>query len=218
LTDRSNHPLDANQLAALQSLFHQGSAEASQALAQWTGKPSVIEIDSLENLPLEEATSLLAAGDEPLCFCTVEMQGQLTGKMVLAFDDTSGLALAGMLLEQPQRTIGTWTELATSAALETTNILCCAYVNSLSRTFSKAAESFELLPSPPKFSRDYAESLLEFVLMGQAVASDQVILAKTTFEIDRAPVNWTLLLIPDAESMLRLADLLTAPASGIEEL
>ena len=47
------------QLAALESAFHQGSADASQALAKWIGKPSVVEIDSLEQLPLEEATDLL---------------------------------------------------------------------------------------------------------------------------------------------------------------
>jgi hypothetical protein len=44
--------------------------------------------------------------------------------------------------------------------------------------------------------------------MGQAMASDQVIVARTRFEIDKTPVNWTLLFVPDAESMLRLPKLL----------
>jgi len=210
LTDSNNNLLDAFQLAALRSSFHQGSAEASQALAQWIGKPSVIELDSLEQLPLEEATGLLAAGDEPICFCSAEMQGLLTGEMILAFDDASGLALADMLLDQPPLTTSEWTEMAMSAALETTNILCCAYLNSLARSFSKSGESSELLPSPPRFSREFAESLLEFALMGQAMASDQVILARTKFEIDGTPVNWTLLFGPDAPSMSRLPKLLAA--------
>lgn len=210
MTESNNNLLDAFQLAALRSAFHQGSAEASQALAQWIGKPSVIELDSLEQLPLEEATGLLAAGDEPICFCSAEMQGLLTGEMILAFDDASGLALADMLLDQPPQTTSEWTEMATSAALETTNILCCAYLNSLARSFSKSGESSELLPSPPRFSREFAESLLEFALMGQAMASDQVILARTKFEIDGTPVNWTLLFVPDAPSMSRLPKLLAA--------
>ena len=106
------------------------------------------------------------------------MSGLLTGEMILAFDDASGLALADMLLDQPQGTTNEWTEMAMSAAMETTNILCCAYLNSLSREFFQSGESSELLPSPPKFSRDFAESLLEFALMGQAIASDQVIVAQ----------------------------------------
>jgi chemotaxis protein CheC len=113
-----------------------------------------------------------------------------------------------MLLDQPQGPTAEWTEMATSAALETTNILCCAYLNSLSRSFSKPSESPTLLPAPPKFSRDFAESLLQFALMGQAIASDQVILTRTTFEIDATPVNWTLLFVPDAESMSLLPELL----------
>jgi chemotaxis protein CheC len=204
LTDPSNDLLDVNQLAALEASFHQGSAEASQALAKWIGKPSVVEIDSLKQLPLEEATDLLAAGDDPVCFCSAEMSGLLSGELILAFDDASGLALADMLLDRPQGTTVEWTEMATSAALETANILCCAYLNSLSRSLAESDESSELLPSPPRFCRDFAECLLEFALMGQAMAADQVILAQTRFEIDATPVNWTLLFVPDAESMSRL--------------
>ena len=208
MTDPSNNLLNATQLAALKLSLHQGSEDASRALAKWIGKPSVVEIDSLEQLPLEEATSLLAGGDEPICFCSAEMNGLLTGELILAFDDASGLALADMLLDQPQGTTDEWTEMATSAALETTNILCCAYLNSLSGSFSGSGESSELLPSPPRFSREFAACLLEFALMGQAMASDQVILARTRFEIDATPVNWILLFVPDAQSMLRLPELL----------
>ena len=210
MTNQSNSLLDARALAALTSLFHEGSADASRALGKWIGKPSVVEIDALEQLPLEEATGLLAGGDEPICFCATEMNGLLTGEMILAFDDASGMALADMLLDRPPRTTDEWTELATSAALETTNILCCAYLNSLSRSFSQAGESLELLPSPPTFRHEFAESLLEFALMGQAAASDHVILARTKFEIDATPVNWTLLLVPDTRSLSRLRELLEA--------
>ena len=209
MTDLSKNLLDARQLAALRSSLHLGSEEASQALAKWIGKPSVVEIDSLEQLPLEEATGLLAAGDEPICFCSAEMKGVLTGQLILAFDDASGLALADMLLDRTRGTTDQWTEMATSAALETTNILCCAYLNSLSSSFARSSETSEFLPSPPKFSRDFAACLLEFALMGQAMASDQVILAQTRFEIDGTPVNWTLLFVPDAQSMASLPELIS---------
>jgi chemotaxis protein CheC len=209
LTERDNYLLNPKQIVALESSLHQGSADASQSLAKWIGKPSVIELDSLEQLALDEATGILAAGDEPICFCSAEINGPLAGEMILAFDDASGLALSDALLDQPQGTASEWTEMATSAALETTNILCCAYLNSLWRNCSKSDAPSALLPSPPKFNRDFAESLLEFALMGQAITSDHVILARTRFEIDATPVNWTLLFVPDTESMLKLPDLLS---------
>jgi hypothetical protein len=46
--------------------------------------------------------------------------------------------------------------------------------------------------------------------MGQAITSDQVVLARTRFEIDGASVNWTLLFVPDEESKRRLPQLLRA--------
>jgi chemotaxis protein CheC len=207
VSDGQDNLLDASKLARLESSFHQGAADASRALARWIGKPSVVEVDALEQLALEDATGILAAGEEPICFCSVEMTGGLVGEMIFAFDDTSGLALADMLLDQPRGTTMQWTEMATSAALETTNILCCAYLNSLARALV-GHESLTLLPSPPSFHREFAESLMQFALMGQAVASNQVIVARTKFEIDKSPLDWTLLFIPDAESMMRLPELL----------
>ncbi len=215
--ERNDSLLNTGQLARLKSALHAGSTEASQALAAWIGRPSVIEIDSLEQLLLEQATDLLAANEQPICFCATEIQGQLTGEMILVFDDASGLALADMLLEQPPGATHDWTELAMSAALETTNILCCAYLNSLAKTLAQVLPSCELIPSPPSFNRDFAESLLEFALMGQAMTSDLVILARTRFEIDAAPVNWTLLFVPDGQSMLNLSQLLAATTQGHED-
>ena len=50
---------------------------------------------------------------------------------------------------------------------------------------------------------------MEFALIGQVTASDQLIVARTRFEIDAKPVNWTLLFVPDAMSMSQLPVLLS---------
>jgi chemotaxis protein CheC len=200
--------LNEMQLNSLQNSLHQGSVRASETLAKWIGKPAVIEIDFLEQLPLEDATGTLAGSDQPVCYCSMTVQGFFTGEMILVFDDASGLALADLLLDQPRGTAQTWTELATSAALETTNILCCAYLNSLSESFPNARTSTELVPQPPRFNREYAESLMQFALMSQAMEFDNVILAKTRFTIENRLVNWTLLFVPDAETMSRFSQLL----------
>jgi chemotaxis protein CheC len=205
VTPNDDNLLDARELDALLALLHEGSAEASQALAIWIGKPSVVEVDSLEQLPLEEATNILATGGESVCFCRADMSGDVTGSMVLVFDDVSGLRLADMLLDLPPGGTSEWTEMATSAALETTNILFCAYLNSLCRRIASGPEPMEVLPSPPIFGREFPESLLEFAVMAQAI-KDHVILARTRFEIDESATNWTLLFVPDTPSMARLRE------------
>jgi chemotaxis protein CheC len=204
--------LGDTQLDALAGVLHAGATEASTALSGWLGRPTQVTSDTVKELSLPEATTALGESDEPICFCVVELSGILGGCMILAFDDASGLALADVLMGQARGTSTAWGDMETSAALETTNIVCCAYLNALSRAFGAgtvgAVNDPELVPTPPSFSRDYATSLLEFALMGQMVVSDHVLLARTQFQIDGEPVNWKLLLVPDAESMVTLRTVL----------
>jgi chemotaxis protein CheC len=202
LATQNENAFSKKQLVALQKTFQRGADHASEALAKWIGRPSIICVESVEQLPLENATGVLGLDDEPICFCCAEMSGALTGELILAFDEASGLALADMLLDQPAGTASSFGDMEVSAVLETMNIISCAYFNALSRTILRdEAQTKQLLPSPPRFNRDFAESLVQFALMDQAVIRDQVVLSRTQFRIDGEIFNWTLLLVPDAESM-----------------
>lgn len=97
----------------------------------------------------------------------------------------------------------------TSAALETANIIGCAYLNSLQKHLPGDADACELLPSPPIFQRDYAQSLPQFALMSQLMESDTVFLTETNFHVDGTRMDWTLLLVPDGSSMDVLRRLLS---------
>jgi chemotaxis protein CheC len=201
--------LSASQLSALTILFRHGADDASAALSRWLGRPATIVVEQIEQLGLTEAAGLLSDPEEPVCACAMSLQGGLSGELLLVFDDPSGLALADLLLSRPVGTSKSWDELERSAALETANIVGCAYLNSLSRMFpAKAGGPIELLPSPPRFVRDFAESLMQFVLMNQAIASDAVFLTRTAFHIDDAPVEWSLLFVPDAASFSVLREML----------
>ncbi|MCP3903184.1 MAG: chemotaxis protein CheC [Planctomycetes bacterium] len=194
------------QLTLIQTALRHGADEASHALARWIDRPTRITVDSFEQLALDEALGVLGSRETPICFCRAAMTGRLRGHLILAFDDASGLALADLLLGHERGTATAWTEMEQSAALETTNIVCCAYLNSLARVLPAGGDETEtLIPSSPQFARDFAESLMEFALMDQIVASDEVLLARTEFQIDGAPVDWTLLFVPDAPSLDKLS-------------
>ncbi len=61
-----------------------------------------------------------------------------------------------------------------SAALETANIfgLRVSELTCAGHLPEAGGESQSLFPSPPKFARDFAESLMQFALMNQAIESD----------------------------------------------
>ncbi|MEM8884746.1 MAG: chemotaxis protein CheC [Planctomycetota bacterium] len=199
----SDNVLSPVQVAALDRVLHDGAAKAATALGQWLGRPVTIDVDAVEQLPLADAADVLGAGDAPICFCEASLAGHLTGQLILAFDDASGLALADLLQSQPRGTATEWGEMEQSAALETANIVGCAYLNVAADALPGTDDG--ILPSPPRFSRDYAESLIEFALMDQIGASANVLLARSRFRIDVESVDWTLLLVPDAASVARLS-------------
>ena len=197
------------QRDTLRTAFHKGAFDASNALSKWIGRSAQLTLESIDELPLADATGILGGEDEPLCFCSMSMPESLPGELIVAFDDPSGWALADMVLGQQQGISKQWGEMEQSAALESTNILCCAYLNAIVAELSEEHETFgELIPDPPIFRREFAVSLLEFALMGQAVAGDQVLLVKTRFEIDGEPLNWTLLWVPDATALDTLSRLI----------
>lgn len=201
--------LNAQQLTALTIVLRHGEDEASAALSKWLGRPARISLEQVEQLPLADATAVLGSPEAPLCACAMALHGHLKGQIILIFDDASGLALADLLLGHPVGTSQGWGEIEQSAALETANIIGCAYLNALVH-FLRSARTGEpeLLPSPPRFVRDFAEAVLQFALMNQAMASDMVFLTRTEFRVEGEPMNWSLLFVPNAESMAALGAML----------
>ena len=205
----NEYHLNGRQLQRLERAFHAGAEEASIAMAKWLGVPSLILVESLDQAPLQAAGDLLGDPEATLCACSMHLGGFLSGQLVFAFADGCGLSLADLLLDLPLGTSAVWGEVEKSAALESANIIGCAYLNSFARTLSADVPVIrELIPSPPAFQRDFAGSLLQSLLMDQVMETNTVFLAQSRFEIRGQPLNWTLLLIPDTVSLVRLREAL----------
>lgn len=205
--------LTQRQLNHLGELIQVGSSEASRALSTWLNKQVSVRVDQLEQATLETAVEQLGPGADVVCACCMRFSGGINGQLLLAFDDASGLLLCDMLLAR-ERASQEWQELEISAAMETTNIVGCAFLNSLSQIFPhstalppSAAETTGTtwIPTPPVFVRDYAAAIMQFALMDQASHFDTVLLAHAKFTIDDTPVKWQLMLVPDAEVLAHLA-------------
>ena len=143
--------------------------------------------------------------------CLMEMQGSLTGHMLLAFDDASGLAVADLLLRRQEGTADAWGDVERSCIMETMNIAGSAYLNGIARDLSeRSGQTIELIPTPPIFMRDFTESLLETAFLDQAVAGNDVVFALARFDLSGRPLRWTFLLIPDPASLQRLSEILAS--------
>ena len=168
------------------------------------------------NEDLDEVASSVRKGLQLETHRRARILVDLSGQILLVFEDRSGLALVDLLLHQPIGTAASWGELEQSAAQETTNIVGRTYLNALAahlpgKISRDSPARDELVPTPPTFLREFAGSLLEFVLMEQALELDQVLLIHTSFTSSpqELNLNWSLLFIPDRASLHALATALT---------
>ena len=207
--------LDDASRRRLRTIFERGAEEASVALSKWLDQPAILRTSEVDELDLAEAAELLGPADSLVAACSMELTGLITGQLMLIFNDRSGLALADLLLRQPDGTAKTWGELEQSAANETANIVGCSYLNSLAAQLPRSNEEpadaiATILPSPPSFRHEFAGSLLEFAVMEQAIKLDRLLLVKTCFEAEKRLLDWSLLLVPSSDSLEWLASVLSA--------
>lgn len=180
------------------AIFDRAADEASTALSKWLGRPTRISIRGVLGLPLEEAVGVLGAADAPLVACAMRISGAVEGVLMLACDDASGLALADLLLGRESGGSHDWGEIETSAVVETANIIGCAYLNAMAD--GDGDDRHTLLPSPPWFVRDYAASVMEAIVMPQAMVANEVFLTHTDFTIEGSPITCSLLFVPEAQA------------------
>src|SRR6516225_5932584 len=98
--------LNDPQRHLLRMIFDRGADAASQALSKWIGQDVHLTVSEVELVELAQATDLLGPPESVVTACTMGLGGQLTGLILLVFEDISGLALVDLLLGQP---VGTTT-------------------------------------------------------------------------------------------------------------
>lgn len=212
-------PFNPRHIAMLSEAFHRGVSDSARALETWLATPASVTIESIDQCPLEDATQTLGEISDVCCMCVMQMQGTLTGQLLLAFDDASGLTLADLLLSHPPGTATDWNEVETSAALETMNIVGSAYLNGIAASLASRQDApVSLIPTPPAFLRDFVESLLQAAFVEQAATGRFIVFARTRFELRAQPLRWTFLLIPDPDSLSRLTAMLTDANTHSSEL
>ena len=209
--------LSDTETLLLSTILERGAENAALALSQWLGRHVRLHVSAIEQLGLQKATEILGPGDALVAACAVELNGVLTGQLLLVFEECSGLALADLLLAQPIGTATDWGEIECSAACETTNIVACAYLNSLAAHLPTstlgAGSKATIAPGPPTFRHEFAASLLEFAFLDQMTESDIVLLVDTEFSTEEARLGWTLLFVPSSESLQVLASALRSQQS-----
>ncbi|HET7275665.1 MAG TPA: chemotaxis protein CheC [Longimicrobiaceae bacterium] len=189
--------LEEIQLDGLREVANIGAGHAATALSQMTQCRIMVNVPRLQIVPLEEVPDLLVRHDEVVAAVLLHVLGDLTGRALLIFPQSSAIRLAEILLHREAGSSTDFGELEQSAITEAGNILCAAYMNALSDFLGMM-----LLPSVPTMVIDLCAAVLTTACANFGEGRDYVFSIKTEFTMEDAePVEGHFILLPDADSL-----------------
>ncbi len=203
--------LGDRELDALREAINIGAAHAATALSQLTKQIVTVKVPRIYTAGSRAIAESLGLEQERIAAASVQVLGDITGKMTLTLLETSAGLLCDLMPGRDRGPGSTSGELDESTFKEVANILTAAYLNALAEFLGMM-----LLPSVPTFSLDTAEVVLSngdldpdggvrFILCAEAAFN---------FEESRQELFGNLLLFPAPGSVAEMLDALRKRVGG----
>jgi chemotaxis protein CheC len=200
--------LKESQLDAMREVANIGAGHAATALSQMTNRTIMITVPRVNIRPLEEACETIGTPDEVIAGILMHMMGDLTGRALLLFPQTSARTLCDYLLRRELGTTKEFHEMEQSALKEAGNILASAYLNALSDFMGMM-----LVPSVPSLVIDLSGAVLTSAHLNFGHDRDYAFCVETSFRLEGAaePLGGHFLLLPDLASLRSIFDAIRLP-------
>jgi chemotaxis protein CheC len=191
------------QLDALKEVANIGAGHAATALSQLTSRTIMINVPEVNVRPLEEVPELLGSADEVIAAVLMHMMGDLTGRTLVLFPESSARILCDILFRRQPGTTAEFTPMEQSGLKEAGNILASAYMNALSDFMGMM-----LVPSVPSLVIDLSAAILTTAYLNFGHDRDYVFCVETAFRVEGAtePLRGHFLLLPDMPSLRAIFD------------
>ncbi len=196
------HRLDDKQLDALREVVNIGAAHAATGLSQMTERTTMISVPKVEMLHLGTIPQLVGDASQVVVAVTMQMLGDLTGRIVFVLLEEDAHRLCDLLLRRERGTTNALEELERSGLQETANIVGGAYVNAISDFLGMM-----LLLSVPSTIVDRAEEVFTAKRLDLTPENDFVLCVETEFGLeDEKGIAAHFILLPDKASIAAMFD------------
>ncbi|MBA3876287.1 MAG: hypothetical protein C0498_05010 [Anaerolinea sp.] len=194
----------------LATIFLNAMARAGDALAGMSGHDIVVRAAEVRMRRANEVVDDCGGPDAVVAGVYVGITGPLHGHALMLLSPDGARRFAALLLEgvlEPGEALpGPDGELAlgpleASALQELGNVTISACLNELGTYFEEPVH-----PTVPQAIVELAGAILDAVLADLIAEVDQVLSARTSFTIGGESIDGTILILPDAPSLERLAE------------
>ena len=184
---------------ALLEVTNIGAGQAATALSQLLLSKVLINVPNLKFLPVEEIPQALGGTEQNIIGVYFTIAGDLSGRILLLFDYSSGQRLVELVSGTPKQGSGNFSELDRSAMMEMGNIITNSYLNGLAGLLD-----ITLYPSVPYFAQDTLGAVIDSLLIEISMASDKALLIDTEMHIENENLKGSFLVFPDEEFMNKI--------------
>ncbi len=200
--------LKESQLDAMREVANIGAGHAATALSQMTNRTIMITVPRINIRPLEEACDTVGAPDQVIAAILMHMMGDLTGRALLLFPQSSARTLCDFLMRRELGTTQEFHEMEQSALKEAGIILASAYLNALSDFMGMM-----LVPSVPSLVIDLSGAVLTSAHLNFGHDREYAFCVETSFRLEGAsePLGGHFLLLPDMASLRSIFDAIRLP-------
>ncbi len=197
------HGLDDRQLDALREVANIGAAHAATGLSQMTERTTMISVPEIKMLHLETVHQLVGDASRVVVAITMQMLGDLTGRIVLMLPEEDAHRLCDLLLRREPGTTNALEEMERSSLQETANIVGGAYMNAMADFLGMM-----LLLSVPSTIVGRAEEVFTAERLDLTPENDFVLCVETKFglEDERDGIAAHFVLVPDKASITAIFD------------
>ncbi len=198
------------QMDVLREIGNIGAGNAATALSKILGRKVDMSVPEVKVIPLFSVPEILGAPEEPVVGGMVNMEGGLSGQIMLILGIREAYIVASIMSGRDTADIddvdfSALSELDVSALYEVTNILSGSYLSAIA-----SLTDLSISPSVPHMSVDMAGALLSLIAIECGATGDSALFFETRYLDEEDDMTCNFFLLPDKESYKKLMSLLGA--------
>ena len=196
--------INPQQMDVIREIGNIGAGNAATALSGILGRKVCMSVPEVRIIPLPSVAEILGAPDKPVVGGMVDMDGGLTGQILLILGIREAYVLSSILYgreacKTSDIDISALSDLEISALYEVTNILSGSYLSAISML-----SGLTISPSIPHMCIDMAGAILSLIAVGCGRAGDSALFFETRFIDAEDDMACHFFLLPDKESYEKL--------------
>ncbi len=191
--------MDRNKIDILKEISSIGTSHAASALSQMLGCKVMIEVPSVQLLPLSEVANNLGGPEKPIIGLHFQILGDLNGRIMLILDRKSGHKIAAMLVGDNPSDESRLENLDESAIKELGNIVTNSYLNAIAELLG-----VKLMLSVPFYAEDMMGAVIDLLLIEISQIANHAILLETKITAEASNLSGSFIIFPDEKFLEEL--------------